>query len=143
MQNNGHIEALKQRLKDFADVPFYSVIVFYGNCVLKNVSYIPDEVSYGGPESVPKIVNVILASSTSANYASKIGVVNTLKEAVLNGEDEEIQSAAYQKRSICDTNSVDRSIQKVLGIIPKTFLFWGSRYCCSLNSLYNSNRLPA
>lgn len=73
-------------------MPFYSVIVFYGNCVLKNVSYIPDEVSYGGPESVPKIVNVILASSTSANYASKIGVVNTLKEAVLNGEDEEIRA---------------------------------------------------
>ena len=92
MQNNGHIEALKQKLNGFADVPFYSVIVFYGNCVLKDVSYIPDEVSYGGPESVPKIVNVILASGTPASYASKIGVVNVLRDAVLNGEDDEIRA---------------------------------------------------
>ncbi len=92
MQNNGHIEVLKQKLKNFADVPFYSVIVFYGNCVLKNVSYIPDEVSYGGPESVPKIINMILANGTPATYASKIKVVNVLREAVLNGEDDEIRA---------------------------------------------------
>lgn len=92
MQNNGHIEALKQKLKDFADVPFYSVIVFYGNCVLKDVSYIPDEVSYGEPERVPKIINVILASGTPASYASKIGVFNVLRDAVLNGGDDEIRA---------------------------------------------------
>ena len=42
LQNNGHIQTLKNKLSNIADVPFYSVIVFYGRCTLKNVSYIPD-----------------------------------------------------------------------------------------------------
>jgi len=41
MQNNGHITALRKQLKQFDAIPFYSIIVFYGNCTLKDVSEIP------------------------------------------------------------------------------------------------------
>lgn len=40
-QNSSHIAALKKRLGQFEHLPFYSVIVFYGNCVLKKIDTIP------------------------------------------------------------------------------------------------------
>ncbi len=34
-QNNNHIKYLKGRLSNLEGIPFYSLIIFYGNCVLK------------------------------------------------------------------------------------------------------------
>ena len=41
MQNNKHIEDLKKQLNQI-NVPFYSIVVFYGNCVLKDISFVPN-----------------------------------------------------------------------------------------------------
>ena len=90
MQNNGHIQTLKKRLKQCAEVPFYSVIVFYGVCELKEINSIPDGVKVVYPEDVPYIVNQILENNTPVYYANKREVVNLLKEAVENGANVEI-----------------------------------------------------
>lgn len=39
MQNNTHIKQLRQKLKE--NVPFYSVVVFYGDSELQDISFIP------------------------------------------------------------------------------------------------------
>lgn len=90
LQNNGHIQTLKNKLSNIADVPFYSVIVFYGRCTLKNVSYIPDNTYVGYAGSVISMVRKILENNPPANYKDKWGVINVLKEAAANGESWEI-----------------------------------------------------
>lgn len=91
-QNNGHVEALKQILKYCGDVPFFSVIIFYGKCVLKDVSQFPVNSYIGNPSDVGKILTDILDNNPQANYNDKWEVVNQLKAAVMNGNDEEIVS---------------------------------------------------
>lgn len=90
LQNNGHIQTLKNKLSNIADVPFYSVIVFYGRCTLKNVCYIPDNTYVGYAGSVISMVREILENNPPANYKDKWGVINVLKEAAANGESWEI-----------------------------------------------------
>ncbi len=41
LQNQKHIEDLKTKLTDFQNIPFYSVVVFFGDCEFRDVSFIP------------------------------------------------------------------------------------------------------
>ncbi len=41
-QNNKHIEDLRKLLRLCGNIPFYSIVVFYGNCELKEISFIPE-----------------------------------------------------------------------------------------------------
>ena len=41
-QNNTHITELKKTLKQFQKVPFFSIIVFFGDCELKEINYVPN-----------------------------------------------------------------------------------------------------
>jgi hypothetical protein len=92
MQNNGHITALKKQLKQFEKIPFYSVIVFYGNCRLKDVSFIPQGtfLTYSG--RILDVINSIMNKNEPANYSDKYEIVRVLKEAVQNGENVNIQN---------------------------------------------------
>lgn len=90
LQNKGHIEALKTKLSNVADVPFYSVVVFYGKCTLRDVSYIPDSTFVVYAESVMSIIRRILENNPPANYKDIWGVINILKEAAANGNNSEI-----------------------------------------------------
>ena len=45
LQNDSHIRSLKSSLSQFGDIPFYSLIVFYGSCVLKSISFVPNGIS--------------------------------------------------------------------------------------------------
>lgn len=90
-QNASHCATLRQKLSQYADVPFYSVIVFYGNCVFRNVSSIPHNVYIIRPNEITKLFDWIVTTNPPANYASKRGVVDTLKEAVQNGNNPAIQ----------------------------------------------------
>lgn len=96
LQNKGHIEALKKKLSDVADVPFYSVVVFYGRCTLRDVSYIPDSTYVGYAGSVMSIIGKILDTNLSANYKDKWGVINVLREAVANGNSCEVVNQHIQ-----------------------------------------------
>ncbi len=40
-QNQSHITTLKKQLNQFQNIPFFSIIAFYGNCELKEINYVP------------------------------------------------------------------------------------------------------
>lgn len=86
-QNEGHIEALKWQLRTVANVPFFSVIVFYGDCVLRDVSYIPDGTYIVGARNVLRVVEMIIAANPPAVYADKKAVVEILRNGVQNGSE--------------------------------------------------------
>ena len=87
MQNKGHIEALKWKLSGIADVPFYSVIIFYGRCALRDVSCIADGTYIGYSEDIIPIIRFITENNPPVEYQNKRAVVNILTEAVNNGND--------------------------------------------------------
>lgn len=92
MQNDRHIADLRKKLKQFVDIPFYSIIVFYGNCVLKKVSHVPNGTFVIKPGSVRELINDILIMNEPAKYTDKYEIVRVLNEAVKNGESKEIQN---------------------------------------------------
>lgn len=96
LQNKSHIETLKKKLDGIADVPFYSVVIFYGSCTLRDISFIPQDTYVGYAESVIDIVSDILENNLPADYNDKRGVINTLKEAAANGGNIEIVSRHIQ-----------------------------------------------
>lgn len=98
-QNQGHIEALKKKLSGIADVPFYSVVLFYGRCTLKNISYIPAGTYVGYAGRAASIIGDIMRENPPSNYKDKRGVINTLREAVANGGNQEIVNRHIQNVS--------------------------------------------
>lgn len=91
MQNNRHIDELKKQLKQCGNIPFYSVIVFYGDCVLKDISFVPDRTYIVKANRVTELINNILHNNSMVTYTNKHEIVRILKEAMLNGEDIDIQ----------------------------------------------------
>lgn len=92
MQNSKHIIDLKKKLSQFENIPFFSIIVFYGNCVIKDFGYVPYRTFIIKPWSLNKLISDILKNSEPAQYTNKREVVNVLKEAVRNGDNPEIQT---------------------------------------------------
>ncbi len=91
MQNRTHINNLQKQLKQFENIPFYSIIVFYGNSVFRDVSFIPNDTLIIKPYQVIESINFIATNNQPARYTNKREVSNLLQQAVLNGADEEIQ----------------------------------------------------
>jgi hypothetical protein len=89
-QNAHHIDFLRKGLNE--TVPFYSVIVFNGNCKLKEISNIPDKTFIVYPQQVLQIVNKI-QNGEPANYKNKQRVVAVLNKAVENGKDTTIRNS--------------------------------------------------
>ena len=90
-QNKNHINNLKNKLKQFDKIPFYSIIVFYGDCTLKEIEYVPKETYIVKPHRVMEVLSQIKNNNTSASYSNKQEIVNELNRAVILGGDEEIQ----------------------------------------------------
>ncbi len=90
-QNVKHIEALRNKLKLSENIPFYSIIVFYGDCELKDISFVPNGTCIVKANSVSKAIKIILNENESAPYTDKLEIIRVMKEAVENGENEEIQ----------------------------------------------------
>ena len=107
MQNNSHIKQLRKKLKE--DVPFYSVIVFYGDSELQDISFIPRRTFVTKWYRVIDVVNTIIQENPLANYKNKHQVVDVLKEAVTNGNifETEIQHI----KNIKDMLGMDRIFQ--------------------------------
>jgi hypothetical protein len=91
MQNNKHIEVLRNQLKQFENIPFYSIIVFYGDCILKDVSFVPNETFLVKSNRVFEVLEIIMKNNEPAKYTNKKEVVQVFKEAVNNGESMETQ----------------------------------------------------
>lgn len=89
-QNEGHINVLANRLRNVADVPFYSVVVFYGNCEFRDVSYSGRNSYVCYSWQLHSVLHEIQDINANARYADKRGLIKILERAVRNGADKEI-----------------------------------------------------
>ena len=92
MQNSGHIAALKEQAVQFAGLPIFNVVLFAGNCNLKDVSYHSDNTFVGYACQVMSVLKSI-EKLGNANYTDKKEVARILNGAVRNGGIPEIVSA--------------------------------------------------
>ena len=90
LQNKKHVENIKTKLTDFQNIPFFSVIVFFGDCEFRDVSFIPNSTFLTKSPRVIDVVKKIIKENEPANYKSKRDVVNVLSSAVENGNCQEI-----------------------------------------------------
>lgn len=90
MQNAKHIQTIKGQLGQFNKVPFFSIIVFYGNCILKEVGTVPDSTFLVKPNEVMEVIQTITSTHQPAPYTDKWEVVRIFKEAAANGESKEV-----------------------------------------------------
>ncbi|MGQ1908213.1 nuclease-related domain-containing protein [Marinifilum sp. RC60d5] len=90
-QNANHIRTLRQKLKQFRNIPFYSIIVFYGDCELKEINYVPKGTYIVKSSRIFEVLKLIRKENDPAPYTNKREVVNILKQAVKNGENIDIQ----------------------------------------------------
>lgn len=82
---------MKKQLRQLESIPFYSIVVFYGNCVLKEINYVPNGTFLTKSNRVLEVVRTIMKNNNLASYIDKDEILQTLKEAVKNGEDKETQ----------------------------------------------------
>ncbi len=85
LQNKKHVEDLK-KFYQFDDIPFFSMIVFFGNCTLKKSLDLPRRTFLIKSSKVMNKFNEIIQNNQPANYGDKWEIVNLLKQAVRNGE---------------------------------------------------------
>ena len=90
LQNKKHIENLKTKLTDFQNIPFFSVVVFFGDCEFRDVSFIPKNTYLTKSPRVIQVVKKIIKSNEPANYKSKRDVVDILSTAVENGNNQKV-----------------------------------------------------
>lgn len=90
LQNEKHIENLKTKLTDFQNIPFYSVVVFFGDCEFRDISFIPKNTFLMKSSRIIQVVNRIIEENEPAKYKSKRDIVNVLSEAVVNGESKKV-----------------------------------------------------
>ena len=96
IQNNKHIEDLRKQRKQFENIPFYSIIVFYGDCELRDISFVPDGTFVVREERVLEVLRIIQAKEP-APYTDKHEVLRVLREAVENGANREIENKHIEK----------------------------------------------
>ena len=94
-QNNNHITQLRKSLKQFDNIPFFSVIVFFGDCELKEINYVPKGTYLVKSHRVFEVLHLIKFENEPTRYSNKREVVDKLKELVSLGENVE-----YQKQHI-------------------------------------------
>tara|TARA_B100001175_G_scaffold309372_1_gene310980 strand:- start:6495 stop:7205 length:711 start_codon:yes stop_codon:yes gene_type:complete len=94
-QVKSQIISLKNSLNQFDKIPFFSIIVFYGDCRLKEINYVPEGTFIVKPHRILEALNSIKANNKPAPYENKKEVVDELKRAVLNGANKD-----YQKKHI-------------------------------------------
>jgi hypothetical protein len=83
-QNNKHIVELRRKI-NFEEIPFYSIIVFYGDCVFKQVDFIPDGTFLVKSNKVLNAVKTIMDENPEVHYNNVDDVFKVLGEAAING----------------------------------------------------------
>jgi len=90
-QNKNHIDALKRQLRQFKNIPFFSIIVFYGDCELKEINYVPNGTFLVKPHRILEVLKQIKKNNEPAPYTDKREIIRFLKQAVENGENIDYQ----------------------------------------------------
>jgi hypothetical protein len=87
-QNAGHIKSIKSKLPQFENIPFYSLIVFYGACELKEINYVPEGTFIVKSHRIFEVLEKIKKSNPPAPYTNKSEILALLKEASKAGEND-------------------------------------------------------
>ena len=90
MQNKSHILALRKKFRQFQNVPFYSLIVFYGNCELKAINFIRKEVFIVKSSKISNVIENIINNNKVIEFNKK-QVIQLLRQYMGNGANKEIQ----------------------------------------------------
>lgn len=106
LQNNSHINNLKSKLNQFQNVPFFSVVVFYGDCTFKDITFIPENAFLVKSPRVIQVVKGIINKNEPTTYQNKREIVNLFSAAVLNGNNPEI--VAKHSRNIDEMLGMNR-----------------------------------
>lgn len=106
MQNRGHIDAIRQCLTENPDIPIFSVIIFFGNCVLKKITFNEENTFIIYPHNISQVLSSILERD-KAIFGNKHEILDLFTKAVQNGEDpaivsSQISTAAYYCRKNMD-----------------------------------------
>ena len=88
-QNSRHIAALRKRLGHWDNLPFYSIVLFYGDCEFKDVSFIPSGTFLAKSERLKKVMKNITKKNDHVRYSNLDETLKILSEAVANGESKE------------------------------------------------------
>jgi uncharacterized protein YraI len=99
-QNNSHITALKKQLARYNDLSFFSMIVFYGNSVLKEINYVPRGTCIVKSSKVLDALRTLRKENASFNYTNREELCSILKEAVALGSN--IENKAMHQENIKD-----------------------------------------
>lgn len=102
MQNAGHIKALREQSEQFVHLPIFNVVLFAGNCTLKNVNYWADNTFVGYTSNISFVLKK-MSEFRFAQYTDKREVVRVLRKAVENGDDPDIvisHVASVQRKAI-------------------------------------------
>lgn len=91
LQNESHIKVLQKQSKQFKNLPFYSVVVFDGDCELRDVSFIPEGTFVIKPHRLSDVLDMIF-ENPEAEYTDKREVMRILKAAVDNGNNTDNQT---------------------------------------------------
>lgn len=89
LQNRSHISQLKRILKE--NIPYYSVIVFAGNCRLEDISFISKNTFVTKSYRVIEVIENIMKNNPVANYKDKQRVISILNKTVNNGQNKDIE----------------------------------------------------
>lgn len=100
-QNTNHIKSLKKQLRQFDNIPFFSVIVFYGDCELKEINYVPKDTFLVKHHRIFEVLKHIKQNNEAAPYTNKKEVLGMLQQAVKNGENK-----SNQERHVEDINDL-------------------------------------
>lgn len=96
LQNRRHIESIANQLDQFKNIPFYSIIVFFGNCEFKDISNVPDDVFLIRSWEIIEVINMILNENRPAAYLNKFEILNLFKSAVKNGENDDLRQRHFR-----------------------------------------------
>lgn len=105
LQNESHIKVLQRQSKQFKNLPFYSVVVFDGDCELRDVSFIPEGTFVIKPHRLSDVLDMIF-ENPDAEYTDKREVMRILKAAVDNGNN--IDNQTKHVENIKDMLGKDR-----------------------------------
>lgn len=90
-QNNRHVLDLRNHLNLYQDLPFYSIIVFYGNCEFKNIIAIPNDTHLIKSKDILNLLKNFKENSLLDFYDYENQMTEKLIDSVKNGDNDEIR----------------------------------------------------
>lgn len=120
MQNTGHIRAIRHSLPHNPGIPIYSVIVFFGNNELKNVTCNASNTFIIYPYSISNVVSEILRQP-NARYGNKYEIMNLFTAGVQNGNDPAIVASQIKSAGYYDSDKPESTYNSYTGLLLRFF----------------------